>query len=69
MSPKELKDLRNLLTTFNATWLGEGDINAGTNLLVTRAITLSNLSRTGCGIQPSKLERMSAGCSVRLAAL
>ena len=64
MSPKELKDLRNLLTTFNATWLGEGDINAGTNLLVTMAITLSNLSRTGCGIQPSKLERMRAGCSV-----
>ena len=56
--------LKNLLTTFNATCLGEGDTNAGTNLLVVKAVTLSNLSRTGCGIQASELNRMKAGCSL-----
>ena len=44
MSPNELKDLRNLLTTFQVEALGQGDANAGTNLLVTMAITLSNCS-------------------------
>ncbi len=61
---QDRRALKNLLTSFNATWLGEGDINAGTNLLVVNAVTLSNLSRTGCGIQPSKLNRMKAGCSL-----
>ena len=56
--------LKDLLTAFNATWLGEGDINAGTNLLVVKAVTLANLSRTGCGIQPPGLGRMKAGCSL-----
>jgi hypothetical protein len=56
--------LNDLLTSFNATCMGEGDINAGTNLLVARAITLSNLSRVGCGIEPPRLSRMKAGCSV-----
>ncbi len=56
--------LAELLTSFNATWLGEGDINAGTNLLVAKAIMLSNLSRTGCGIEPPDLNRLKAGCSM-----
>ncbi len=56
--------LNDLLTSFNATCMGEGEINAGTNLLVARAITLSNLSRVGCGIEPPRLSRMKAGCSV-----
>ncbi len=56
--------LDDLLASFNATWLGQGDINAGTNLLVARAITLSNLSRTGCGVQPPGVSRMKAGCSL-----
>ena len=64
MSPNQEEHLRRILTDFNATWLGEGDINAGSNLLVVKAITLSNLSRTGCGIQPSELSRMKAGCSL-----
>jgi len=56
--------LNELLASFNATWLGEGDINAGTNLLVAEVITLSNLCRTGCGIQLTELNRMKAGCSL-----
>ena len=61
---QDRRALKDILASFNATSLGEGDINAGTNLLVVKAITLSNLSRTGCGIQPSKLNRMKAGCSL-----
>ncbi len=56
--------LDDLLASFNATWLGQGDINSGTNLLVARAVTLSNLSRTGCGIEPPDVSRMKAGCSL-----
>ena len=37
MSEKETEALRELFTSFNATFLGEGDINAGANLLVTMA--------------------------------
>jgi len=56
--------LNELLATFNATCLGQGDINAGTNSLVAKAVILSNLSRTGCGIEPPGLSRMKAGCSL-----
>ena len=41
MSPNQEEHLRRILTDFNATWLGEGDINAGSNLLVVKAITLT----------------------------
>ena len=64
MSSNEAKALKNLLTSFNATWLGEGDINAGTNLLVAKAATLANLSRVGSGIQVPGLSRMRGGCSL-----
>lgn len=60
---KDVAPLNELLASFHTTWLGEGDINVGTNVLVARAITLSNLSRTGCGIQLPELNRMKAGCS------
>ena len=56
--------LKDLLASFHATWLGEGDINAGANVLVARAVTLSNLSRTGCGIQLPGLKRLRAGGSL-----
>jgi len=56
--------LTDLLTNFHATCSGQGDINAGTNLLVIKAVTLANLSRTGCGIEPPKLDRLKAGCSL-----
>lgn len=42
--------LRELLTTFHARWLGEDDLNTGANLLVARAVMLSDLSRIGSGI-------------------
>lgn len=61
---KTCPPLDDLLAAFHATWLGEGDTNAGANLLVARAVTLSNLSRTGCGIQLPGLNRLKAGCSL-----
>ena len=56
--------LSELLTSFNATWLGQGEINAGTNALVARAVTLSNLSRTGSGLQLPGLNRLRAGANL-----
>lgn len=44
--------LAKFLASLNATWLGEGDINAGTNLLTAMAATLANVSRAGSGIWP-----------------
>lgn len=43
--------LSELLTSFNATQLGEGDVNAGANLLAAMAVTLGNLARPGSGIK------------------
>ncbi len=64
MTQQESKHFRQLLTTFHATWLGEGDINAGTNLLAAQAITLANLARAGSGIEPPGVGRMRAGGSL-----
>jgi hypothetical protein len=61
---KDKSALTDLLSEFHATCSGQGDINAGTNLLVAKAVTLANLSRTGCGIEPPKLDRLKAGCSL-----
>lgn len=58
------KALAELLATFHATWLGEGDVNAGANVLVAKAVLLSNLSRTGCGIELPGLNRLRAGASL-----
>lgn len=44
MSSKETQYLSQLLTCFNVTDLGEGDLNAGANLLATMAVTLGNLA-------------------------
>lgn len=46
MSKNESKDLRRLLTSFNARALGEGDEVAGTNLLATMAGVLADLAPT-----------------------
>lgn len=56
--------LANLLETFNATWLGEGDTNAGTNLLVAMAATLANVARPGSGIVASKCLTLRAGANL-----
>jgi hypothetical protein len=60
----EAEALAELLATFHATCLGEGDVNAGANALVARAVLLSNLSRTGCGIEHPGLNRQRAGASL-----
>ena len=44
MSPKELKDLRNLLTTFQVEALGQGDIHIGINILASMAVVLADLA-------------------------
>ena len=64
MPSNEVKHLRNLLTSFNATFIGEGDINAGTNLLVTMAVTLANVSRAGSGVLASGCAGMRAGANL-----
>lgn len=56
--------LADLLATFNATFLGEGDINCGTNLLVSMATTLANVSRPGSGIWASKSFLLRAGSNL-----
>jgi|GEM_PF-1741595 len=43
--------LAKLLTAFNAAELGEGNLDAGANLLAAMAITLGNLARPGSGIR------------------
>ncbi|QTN34171.1 hypothetical protein HZ994_18210 [Akkermansiaceae bacterium] len=56
--------LKQLLTTFNATSLGEGNINAGANVLATMAVTLANVARTGSGIGSPQTGRMRVGASL-----
>jgi hypothetical protein len=43
---KDTKALESLLTAFEVTCLGEGDTNAGANLLATMAVTLADLAPT-----------------------
>ena len=64
MNETKLKHLKKLLTTFNATCLGEGDTNSGANSLAVMTVTLANASRTGSGIQTKELGRMRAGTSL-----
>lgn len=45
MQKQQQHDLQSLLTPFDAASLGEGDINAGANLLAAMAITLANLAK------------------------
>jgi hypothetical protein len=53
-----------LLASFNATCLGEGDTSAGANLLVAMAVTLANLARPGSGIVTPCLGHLRAGASL-----
>ncbi len=64
MSSKETQHLTQLLTQFDVTNLGEGDSNAGANVLSIVAVTLANLSRSGSGIQSPRLGRMRVGASL-----
>lgn len=64
MNVTQSKHFQNLLTNFKATCLGEGDTNAGANLLAVMTVTLANSSRTGSGIQTTELGRMRVGTSL-----
>lgn len=64
MPMTEEAELQNFLKTFNAASLGEGDRQAGANVLTAMAITLANVSRSGCGIVSPGFGRMRAGASM-----
>lgn len=64
MTDQHLGDLDHLLTAFKATCLGEGDTNAGSNLLAAMAVMLANIARSGSGIQPPQTSRMRVGTSL-----
>ncbi len=51
MTPNQTKDLNNFLAFTNTEQLGEGDVNAGANLLATAACTIANLTHPGSGIK------------------
>ena len=61
MNPETTDHLTKLLNHFNAASLGEGNINAGANLLAAMAISLANLSRTGSYIESAGIKRMRIG--------
>ena len=58
------RHLAALLAHFNATQLGEGDVNAGANLLAAMAVTLSNLARPGSGVMMTGGRLMPVGCNL-----
>lgn len=64
MSSKETQHLAHLLTTFNATSLGEGDPVTGCNLLATMAVTLGNLSQPGSGLRSPDERLLPVACNL-----
>ena len=56
--------LAKFLASFDATQLGEGDINAGANLLAAMAVTLGNLARPGSGIRPPSGRLLPVGTNL-----
>ncbi len=61
MTAEEQDHLIQTLVTFGAPSLGEGDGDAGANVLAAMACTLANLARTGSGIASPRLGRLRAG--------
>ena len=61
MTPEEHNDIATLLQSFGAYSLGEGNLNAGANLLAAMAVTLANLSREKSCIASSHLGRLHLG--------
>ncbi|MEX2580597.1 MAG: hypothetical protein WD342_16185 [Verrucomicrobiales bacterium] len=56
--------LANFLASFDTTQLGEGDIDAGANLLAAMAVTLGNLARPGSGIRPPSGRLLPVGTNL-----
>ena len=61
MTTEKHDHLIGTLVTFGAPSLGEGDGDAGANVLAAMAGTLANLSRAGSGIASPRLGRLRAG--------
>ena len=64
MTSREQKHLQQLLTTFDAAGLGEGDLDAGANLLAAMAITLANLAGPGSGLRTKEGRLIPVGCNL-----
>ena len=64
MSDKEISHLRDLLTTFDAESLGEGDLVAGANTLAAMAVSLANIARPGSGLKDKDGRTFKVGTSL-----
>ena len=64
MNETESKLLQELLTIFDVRALGEGDATVGANLLVAKALALSNLARPGSGIQTPDRRLIPVDCNL-----
>ena len=64
MNDQEQTDLRTVLATFDAAGLGQGDPDAGANVLAAMPCTLANISPPGCGVGSPGLGRIRAGASL-----
>lgn len=60
--------LHELLTTFGAARLGEGDPVAGANLLATMACSIANIQRHGSGLKAPDGETLAVGTSLMVSA-
>lgn len=64
MSPKDRDNAAHLLHQFNVDTLGDGDLNAGANILASMALTIANVQRPGSAIVANEDGfRTPLGCS------
>ncbi len=64
MTTTEHTNLNKLLDTYFATFLGQGNVTAGANLLATMAVTIANCAKHGSHIKDPSLGKMHIGTSV-----
>ena len=64
MSPASLQIVSGLLHFFDALSLGEGDADAGANLLAAMALSISNVQRPGAAIHSASGSRFEVGCGM-----
>jgi hypothetical protein len=64
MSPASLQIVSGLLHFFDALSLGEGDADAGANLLAAMALSISNVQRPGAAIHSANGSRFEVGCGM-----
>jgi hypothetical protein len=62
MTPKDCANTGQLLNQFNAECLGDGELDAGTNILAAMALTVANLQRPDSVVLSPDGSRTSLGC-------